>query len=572
MGAQKISTAGFLSEFLRLHELLPDRPFCWVLGAGASVQSGIPTGATLAKQWLEEIHEMEDLDNQPIEKWASAENLGINEFDFKRAAAFYPWIYRRRFRKFKEQGYAFLEKLMEDKEPSYGYSVLAQIMAEKPYNAAITTNFDNLIADALATYTRALPLVCGHESLTGFIRPNMQRPLVAKIHRDLLLNPQNEPDELEKLPAEWATALTSILNSHIPVVIGYGGNDGSLMGFLEALSPIKGRLFWCYLIGEEPEPRIHRILEHHDGYLVPILGFDEFMLQLSEKLKIPDPRPALQKAHDDRVAAWQKQFEELNKKVQERSKNKAVEAELKDVRAAAAATVERLTKEQDWWSWQLKVNAEPDPVKKEAIFREGLKDFPASTGLTGNFASFLTDVRKDHDEAERLYRKALQLDPNNPIHTGNFATFLWEVRKDYDEAERLYRRALELDAKNANHTGNFASFLKDARKDYDEAERLYRKALELDPKNATHTGNFAIFMSAVRKDYDEAERLYRKALELDPKHGNNAANYGEFLEKIRKSLPDAKRLYQLALELDPNYEWGKTQYARFLKEHPEFAK
>jgi len=50
-------------------------------------------------------------------------------------------------------------------------------MADKQHKAAITTNFDNLIADALAIYTRALPLVCGHESLTGFIRPNLQRPL-----------------------------------------------------------------------------------------------------------------------------------------------------------------------------------------------------------------------------------------------------------------------------------------------------------------------------------------------------------------------------------------------------------
>jgi hypothetical protein len=69
--------------------------------------------------------------------------------------------------------------------------VLAQIMADKQHKAAVTTNFDNLLADALAVYTRALPLVCGHESLTGFIRPNLQRPLIAKIHRDLLLNPKN---------------------------------------------------------------------------------------------------------------------------------------------------------------------------------------------------------------------------------------------------------------------------------------------------------------------------------------------------------------------------------------------
>ena len=66
MGAQKITNVGFLSEFLRRHEKLHDRPFCWVLGSGASIQSGIPTGGTLVHQWLTEMHEMEDFDNQPL--------------------------------------------------------------------------------------------------------------------------------------------------------------------------------------------------------------------------------------------------------------------------------------------------------------------------------------------------------------------------------------------------------------------------------------------------------------------------------------------------------------------------
>jgi tetratricopeptide (TPR) repeat protein len=565
MGAQKINTAGFLSEFLRRHELLPDRPFCWVLGSGASFQSGIPTGGALAKKWLEELHEMEDLENQPIEKWATAKNLGIKNFDFKNAATFYPWIYWRRFRKFREEGYAFLEKVMEDIEPSYGYSVLAQIMAEKQHKAAVTTNFDNLIADALAIYTRALPLVCGHESLTGFIRPNLQRPLIAKIHRDLLLNPKNEPGELEELPKEWINALTTIFANYTPIVIGYGGNDGSLMGLLKSLPPIKGGIFWCYRIGDEPDARIHEIIEHHDGSLVPIFGFDELMLQLAEKLKIPDPRPVLQKVHTERVTAWQKQFEELNKKLKQPGETKVAEAELKEVRAAADAAVERLTKEKGWWAWQLKANAEPDPKKAEAIYRDGLKDFPESTELAGNFANFMKEIRKDFDEAERFYRKALKLDPKNASNTGNFAVFMEGVRKDYDEAERLYRKALEFDPKSANHTGNFANFIEEVRKDCDEAERLYRKALELDPKHANNTGNFANFMGNVRKDYDEAERLYRKALELDPKHVNNTGNFANFMKDVRKNYDEAERFYRKALELDPKHANNTGNFANFME-------
>src|ERR1700690_4182135 len=142
MGAQKITTAGFLSEFLARHKQMSDRPFCWVLGAGASYQSGIPTGGTLVVQWLEELHEREDFNNLPLEKWATAGNLGIKGFEFKSAASFYPFIYHCRFRDFKDKVYSFLRNVMVATKPSYGFSVLAQIMASHKHKVAVTTNFD----------------------------------------------------------------------------------------------------------------------------------------------------------------------------------------------------------------------------------------------------------------------------------------------------------------------------------------------------------------------------------------------------------------------------------------------
>jgi tetratricopeptide (TPR) repeat protein len=440
---------------------------------------------------------------------------------------------------------------MQGAEPSYGYSVLAQIMSSKQHKVAVTTNFDNLVADAISTYTHDYPLVCGHESLTGFIRPNLKRPVIAKIHRDLLLNPKSEPEEIEKLPPQWEEALQVIFDNNTPIVIGYGGNDGSLMGFFKRIKPIKGGIFWCYRVGKEPDQKIQEIVKHHQGRLVPILGFDELMLQLWEKLQLPSPIPDLQKTHDKRVVEFQRQFEELNKKLKQPGETKAAEAELKEVRAAADAAVDRLTKEKNWWAWQLKVNADPDPDKKEVLYREALKDFPKSVELMCNLAILLYEEGKKHDEVEQLYCDGLILDPKSVNMHGNFAMFMESVRKDYDEAERLYRRALELDPKHANITGNFASFMNDARKNYDEAERLYRKALELNPKHLNHTGNFAIFMTEIRKNYDEGERLYRKAMELDPKNATRIESYAKFLWDVRKNHDESERHYRKALELNP---------------------
>ena len=587
MSAQKITINGFLNEFQRRHDQVKDRPFCWVLGSGASVQSGIPSGRSLANQWLKEMHELEAFENLPIESWATENRLGIKGFEYKRAENFYPWIYQRRFRDYDNLGYAFLENTMDHAEPSFGYSVLAQIMATTPHKVAITTNFDNLVADALSIYTRTFPLVCGHESLTGYIRPNLRRPLIAKIHRDLLLAPLSSPDEIANLPGEWVAALAKIFGSYTPIVIGYGGNDGSLMGFLKTVAPIEGGVFWCFHEGSSLDPKIHEVVDYHHGRIVPISGFDELMLQLQETLKLDSLIPQLQGIHEKRVKDYGRQVQVLTAALRKPAGTPAAEEARRPAREAADLAVERLTREKDWLSWQLRADAETDPVKQEAIYREGLEDFPQSDELTGNFALFLHEVRKDydeaekfykkaleltpldatytgnfanfltdirgrHDEAERLYRRALELDPNNPLNTRNFAIFMQVIRKNYDETERLYGKALEIAPSDVEIIGSFAQFSSSARQAYDKAEQLYRKALELDPNEARNTGNFAVFVENIRKDYDEAERLYRKSLELDPKDATNTGNFGAFMQTKRKNYEEAERLYRRALELDPD--------------------
>src|SRR5208282_1498266 len=169
--------------FLTIHHDMQDRAFAFVLGAGASKSSGIPTGAELVDRWLQELHTRLVLDGKkdPLANWATAENLAIEGFELSRAATFYPQVYSRRFGDDPEEGFAELERIMEAKEPSFGYSVLARILAETRHQVVITTNFDDLVTDALFIYTNRRPLVCGHESLAEFIRPRMRRPVIAKI-------------------------------------------------------------------------------------------------------------------------------------------------------------------------------------------------------------------------------------------------------------------------------------------------------------------------------------------------------------------------------------------------------
>ncbi|MFH0963219.1 MAG: tetratricopeptide repeat protein [Planctomycetota bacterium] len=558
---------GLLDHFMRIHEKRQDRSFAFLLGAGASVSSGIPLAGDLARKWVNELYirQVGDTGSPSFEDWADSGPLGIPGFKLADAATFYPQVYDRRFGDDPdpEAGYAYLEDEMAGAHPNIGYSILAKILEATRHKVVITTNFDNLVADALSIYTGTFPLVCAHESLTGFVRSKLRRPLVAKIHRDLLLAPQSGSSDTSRLSKAWADTLPKLLAQNTLIVLGYGGNDGGLMGFLESLDPgdIEGGILWCYRAADScPNERICALVAKHKGPLIPIVGFDEFMVQLGQRLEYPPLADQIEERARERATNYRRHFEKFVENVRFPAKGHVAEEAMRPVRKAIAETAER---ETGWWAWGLKAHAEKDPEKAEAIYREGLSRCPNSFQLAGNFATFMTYIRENYDEAEQSYRRAIELDPTQAINTGNFANFMTTIRKNHEEAERLYRRALELDPKGANVTGNFANFMWRARKNHNEAERLYRRALELDPKDANVTANFASFMTQIRKNHDEAERLYRRALALDPKDANVTANFASFMSDIRKNHDEAERLYRRALERDPKRANVTGNFANF---------
>jgi len=485
----KWTVAGVLDEIEKLNRSMPDRALAFVLGSGASVTSGIPTGATMAEKWLNELHLRECLDGLDRDQWIASGAPGIEGLVWDRAAEFYPQIFERRFRGDPESGFASLESVMDGKEPSLGYSLLAEIMQHTRHKIVITTNFDNLVADALAIHAHKPPLIVGHESLTGYVRPLSGRPLVAKIHRDLFLHPKNDEAGVSTLEQGWQEALTRLFKHYMPLVIGYGGNDGSLMGFLNNLKSedINGRIFWCYRKDTPLSQAVSDLLMKHNGVMVAIPGFDEFMLQLAAKLIVNFDMPSISKRIEERgkkrAESYREQAEKLQKNLTSVAKPSA------DQQTTQRVLTDALKDSKDWWSWQMRANAEADMDKRNNIYQQGIAAVPGSAELKGNYALFLHEIRKDYDEAEATYKEALELDPNNADNIGNYASFLYTIRKDYDTAEAMYKKALELDPNHANATGNYALFLHETRKDYDAAEAMYKKALELDPNHANNAAN-----------------------------------------------------------------------------------
>lgn len=182
---KKISSHTFKYTLRDIYKQTENRKFCFVLllGSGASYKSGIPTGGELASKWFDEIKERYLVEE--IKQWKEDEK--INEVDL---AAHYGSIYRKRFESDKASGYEFLVQAMRSAKPSFGHIVLAQILSKISGNSVLTTNFDSLIETAIYQFTDKTPLVCGHESLSGYARPSNIHPLIVKIHRDLYCPPK----------------------------------------------------------------------------------------------------------------------------------------------------------------------------------------------------------------------------------------------------------------------------------------------------------------------------------------------------------------------------------------------
>jgi hypothetical protein len=244
---------------------MPEKPFAFLLGAGASVSTRhechIKSATDMVVDWISRIYkdQVGQGDREAALQWASKDNLGIDTYDSADPAASYSKVYSKAFEHDKECGYAYIQQEIDGKSPDLGYYLLAQIVSSSPTKLVVTTNFDNNALDALSSISPQYPLIVGHEALAGYVQDRPTRPTVIKLHRDLFYAPKSDATETSKMDLGLADLVSRLCGSHPFIVVGYGGNDDSLMDVLNDLptDAFPGGLFWCwYTGGVKPSQRI----------------------------------------------------------------------------------------------------------------------------------------------------------------------------------------------------------------------------------------------------------------------------------------------------------------------------
>lgn len=306
--------------------------FCFIIGSGASVSSGIPTGAGLEAQWMKEMEESPGLDEIGEVAKTLEEHLEYKFEEIREAweetkksgtplpSDYYFDLYKLRFFPNHRNGYHYLEKIMANRNPGFGYHPLALMLTDgSGSNLVITTNFDSLIEDALFFYTDDKPLVINHELLAEYAGdPNIKRPVIAKVHRRIFFDPLNQPEETNGLKGIWRDVLASVFQSYTPIVIGYGGGDNSLMNFLEDSElKMKNGIYWCYFEKYGlPSEKIQRLIKDKNGYLVRTAGFDATMLAFGnalfpDKIGVHEAEEYLNRRTSEQIANYEKEYKRL---------------------------------------------------------------------------------------------------------------------------------------------------------------------------------------------------------------------------------------------------------------------
>ena len=506
--------------------------FCFILGSGASVSSGIPTGTELEKNWMDYLMGEKDEKNLPHRTKEGTRELAhrlsedhMLENDFQKiekawekdnlTSEYYFDIYKLRFYPNPTNGYRYLERIMENKEPSIGYDILSLLMTENNLNnLVITTNFDSLLEDALFLFAQKRPLVVGHESLASFISSEIQRPIIAKVHRSLFYEPFNSPETTNSLNAQWQEALNHVFDVYTPIIIGYGGGDGSLMSYLcDKATKMRHGVYWCYIGDVIPNKKIQNLILGKEGYFVQTQGFDALMLQigkekLGEKIKPEHIEKILKEQADRRVSNYTTQWTD-------KENNPAVKTLIQQIEKIEVEGEEQPNTGLPYWTHihkGLEADSEGDYERAVKEFTEASQLRPSSPIPYINRGNSYIEMGENM-KALRDLAKALDIDPNN-VMALNDRGYIYNELEQYKKAIEDLSKAIVLNPTYIDAYINRGFSLR-ALHNFDAAEQDYNKAIELNPNMGTaYNARGNLYMD--KKDYKKAKKDYQQAIQVSP--------------------------------------------------------
>lgn len=287
------------NTFVNSFKIKPDKSVSFLLGAGASVSSNIPSGGQMVWDFKRTLYCTDnnirtslygDLSKENVQKEIQSYFDGRGGYPELWAPEEYSFYFEKCYPSRSDREY-YIRNKVRDIKPSLGYLCMGELIVNGKIDLVSTTNFDDLVQAgvhsinpgfSIKTISSAVSNSVGFALNEGF-------PNIIKLHGDYLFDKlKNTESELQKLEDKIADIWKTSIKQNGLIVIGYAGNDNSVMSVLEGLineSGIKKGVYWCKPRGSNLSIRACKFMENacnvnEQSAAVEIDGFDDLMYSL----------------------------------------------------------------------------------------------------------------------------------------------------------------------------------------------------------------------------------------------------------------------------------------------------
>lgn len=284
-------------QFIRSVEVSHKDTFSVFLGAGASINSGIPSAYDCIWEWKRNIFLTKgpaNLDNNLDYKSDNVRNYIQNWLDSeggypeKDNASEYSYYVKQCY-PIPDDVRKYFQRICEKKTPSVGYMLACMLHEAGLVQSIWTTNFDDLVRNAAITTGNTVIDVSLDSVDRIFRADNRNELLLVKLHGDYKYGElKNSEEELSKQDPIFREKLIQFVNDKHLIVSGYSGRDSSVMDAMKEGYGKRGsgRLYWCGY-GRTIPPGVKELLEiaranGRTAFYIPTDGFDKLMISISK--------------------------------------------------------------------------------------------------------------------------------------------------------------------------------------------------------------------------------------------------------------------------------------------------
>lgn len=288
-----------VNTFVNSFKIKPDKSMSFLLGAGASVSSNIPSGGQMVWDFKRTLYCTAnkirtslygDLSKKNVQKEIQSYFDGKDGYPKLWSTEEYSFYFEKCYPSRSDREYYIRDKV-RDIKPSLGYLCMGEMIINGKIDLVATTNFDNLVQAgahsinpgfSLKTISSAVSNSVGFALNDGF-------PNIIKLHGDYLFDKlKNTTSELQNLEDKIADIWKSSIKENGLIVIGYAGNDNSVMSVLEDLikkGAIKKGVYWCKTKDSKLSERAQKFMENacndnEQSAVVEIEDFDDLMYSI----------------------------------------------------------------------------------------------------------------------------------------------------------------------------------------------------------------------------------------------------------------------------------------------------